>query len=144
MAGDSGYGDATEFRLGLTERGLVHVLQVDPTATAQDGPVSGDERVRDPGNDHAWLNETSDDGDTWSQEHHPVHGTRDSGGIERAVSPEMLAREVLARQFAMLRGDDRNDWEELYLRDHRAEPHAVEVRVPRQVRDAVWQTPTVS
>jgi hypothetical protein len=34
VAGDSGYGDATEFRLGLTERGLSYVLQVDPTATA--------------------------------------------------------------------------------------------------------------
>jgi SRSO17 transposase len=34
VVGDSGYGDATEFRLGLTERELVYVLQVDPTATA--------------------------------------------------------------------------------------------------------------
>ena len=37
VAGDSGYGDATEFRLGLTERGLDYVLQVDPTATAHPG-----------------------------------------------------------------------------------------------------------
>lgn len=37
VVGDSGYGDATEFRLGLTERGLVYVLQVDPTATAHPG-----------------------------------------------------------------------------------------------------------
>jgi SRSO17 transposase len=35
VVGDSGYGDAAEFRLGLTERGLVYVLQVDPTAIAQ-------------------------------------------------------------------------------------------------------------
>ncbi len=34
---DSGYGDAAEFRLGLTERGLPYVLQVDPTATAHPG-----------------------------------------------------------------------------------------------------------
>jgi SRSO17 transposase len=31
---DAGYGDATEFRLGLTERGLTYVLAVTPTATA--------------------------------------------------------------------------------------------------------------
>ncbi|WP_158854983.1 IS701 family transposase [Saccharothrix deserti] len=37
VVGDSGYGDATEFRLGLTERGLDYVLQVDPTATAHPG-----------------------------------------------------------------------------------------------------------
>lgn len=37
VVGDSGYGDATEFRLGLTARGLSYVLQVDPTATAQPG-----------------------------------------------------------------------------------------------------------
>jgi SRSO17 transposase len=35
VVGDSGYGDATEFRLGLTARGFSYVLQVDPTATAQ-------------------------------------------------------------------------------------------------------------
>lgn len=34
VVGDSGYGDATEFRLGLDERGLGYVLEVDPTATA--------------------------------------------------------------------------------------------------------------
>lgn len=34
VVGDSGYGDATLFRLGLEERGLSYVLQVDPTATA--------------------------------------------------------------------------------------------------------------
>ena len=34
VAGDSGYGDATEFRLGLDERGFAYVLEVDPTATA--------------------------------------------------------------------------------------------------------------
>jgi SRSO17 transposase len=39
VAGDSGYGDATEFRLGLTERGLSYVLQVDPTATATAHPA---------------------------------------------------------------------------------------------------------
>src|SRR5215472_11366613 len=37
VVGDSGYGDATEFRLGLTQRELCYVLQVDPTATAQPG-----------------------------------------------------------------------------------------------------------
>ncbi|HEX5114469.1 MAG TPA: IS701 family transposase [Pseudonocardiaceae bacterium] len=37
VVGDSGYGDATEFRLGLTERGLSYALQVDPTATAHPG-----------------------------------------------------------------------------------------------------------
>jgi SRSO17 transposase len=37
VAGDSGYGDATEFRLGLTQRGFCYVLQVDPTATAHPG-----------------------------------------------------------------------------------------------------------
>jgi SRSO17 transposase len=35
VVGDSGYGDAAEFRLGLTDRGLPYVLQVDPTAIAQ-------------------------------------------------------------------------------------------------------------
>jgi SRSO17 transposase len=34
VVGDSGYGDAAEFRLGLTGRGLPYVLQVDPTAIA--------------------------------------------------------------------------------------------------------------
>jgi hypothetical protein len=34
VAGDSGYGDATEFRLGLDARGFDYVLEVDPTATA--------------------------------------------------------------------------------------------------------------
>jgi SRSO17 transposase len=34
VTGDSGYGDATLFRLGLEERGFTYVLQVDPTATA--------------------------------------------------------------------------------------------------------------
>ncbi|TDD32086.1 IS701 family transposase, partial [Saccharopolyspora elongata] len=34
VVGDSGYGDATLFRLGLDERGFTYVLQVDPTATA--------------------------------------------------------------------------------------------------------------
>jgi SRSO17 transposase len=34
VVGDSGYGDATEFRLGLHERGFDYVLEVDPTATA--------------------------------------------------------------------------------------------------------------
>jgi SRSO17 transposase len=34
VTADSGYGDCTLFRLGLTERGLRYVVQVDPTATA--------------------------------------------------------------------------------------------------------------
>jgi SRSO17 transposase len=34
VVADAGYGDATEFRLGLTERGLPYVLAVTPTATA--------------------------------------------------------------------------------------------------------------
>jgi SRSO17 transposase len=34
---DSGYGDCTLFRLGLAERGLSYVVQVDPDATAQPG-----------------------------------------------------------------------------------------------------------
>jgi len=34
VVGDSGYGDATEFRLGLDERGFEYVLEVDPTASA--------------------------------------------------------------------------------------------------------------
>ncbi|WP_246140941.1 IS701 family transposase [Micromonospora olivasterospora] len=34
VAADSGYGDCTLFRLGLAERGLRYVVQVDPTATA--------------------------------------------------------------------------------------------------------------
>jgi SRSO17 transposase len=33
VVADAGYGDATEFRLGLTERGLTYVLAVSPTAT---------------------------------------------------------------------------------------------------------------
>jgi SRSO17 transposase len=37
VAADSGYGDCTLFRLGLTERGLRYAVQVDPTATAQPG-----------------------------------------------------------------------------------------------------------
>lgn len=40
VAGDSGYGDAAEFRLGLTERGLPYVLQVDPTAIAHPGDAA--------------------------------------------------------------------------------------------------------
>jgi SRSO17 transposase len=34
VVADAGYGDATEFRLGLTERGLPYVLAVTATATA--------------------------------------------------------------------------------------------------------------
>ncbi|GAB3453280.1 hypothetical protein GCM10027436_53800 [Actinophytocola sediminis] len=34
VVADAGYGDATEFRLGLTERGLTYVLAVSSTATA--------------------------------------------------------------------------------------------------------------
>lgn len=34
VVADAGYGDATEFRLGLTERGLTYVLAVSPAATA--------------------------------------------------------------------------------------------------------------
>ncbi|GAA5140305.1 hypothetical protein GCM10023320_77800 [Pseudonocardia adelaidensis] len=34
MVADAGYGDATEFRLALTDRGLPYVLAVTPTATA--------------------------------------------------------------------------------------------------------------
>jgi SRSO17 transposase len=34
VVGDSGYGDATEFRLGLEELGFDYVLEVDPTAGA--------------------------------------------------------------------------------------------------------------
>jgi SRSO17 transposase len=37
VVGDSGYGDATEFRLGLDERGFGYVLEVDPTASAYPG-----------------------------------------------------------------------------------------------------------
>jgi SRSO17 transposase len=34
VTGDTGYGDAAEFRQGLDERGFAYVLEVDPTATA--------------------------------------------------------------------------------------------------------------
>ncbi|WP_316691153.1 transposase, partial [Pseudonocardia sp. H11422] len=34
VVADSGYGDATEFRLGLTERGLPYVVAVKPTTSA--------------------------------------------------------------------------------------------------------------
>jgi len=37
VVSDSGYGDATAFRLGLDQRGLSYVVQVDPTATAHPG-----------------------------------------------------------------------------------------------------------
>jgi SRSO17 transposase len=40
VAGDSGYGDATEFRLGLDERGFTYVLEVDPTASAYAGDAA--------------------------------------------------------------------------------------------------------
>lgn len=40
VIGDSGYGDATEFRLGLDERGFNYVLEVDPTATAHPGQAA--------------------------------------------------------------------------------------------------------
>ena len=39
VVADSGYGDATLFRLGLAERGLPYVMQVDPTATAYPADV---------------------------------------------------------------------------------------------------------
>jgi SRSO17 transposase len=51
VVGDSGYGDATEFRLGLHERGLSYILQVTPTATAHPGdatPVTRPYRGRGP------------------------------------------------------------------------------------------------
>jgi len=37
VAADSGYGDCTLFRLGLSDRGLRYAVQVDPTATAHHG-----------------------------------------------------------------------------------------------------------
>jgi SRSO17 transposase len=37
VVADAGYGDATEFRLGLTDRDLAYVLAVSPTATAHPG-----------------------------------------------------------------------------------------------------------
>jgi SRSO17 transposase len=37
VAADSGYGDCTLFRLGLAERGLHYVVQIDPDATAHPG-----------------------------------------------------------------------------------------------------------
>jgi SRSO17 transposase len=40
VVADSGYGDATLFRLGLQQRGLVYVLQVDPTASAYPAQAS--------------------------------------------------------------------------------------------------------
>ena len=40
VVSDSGYGDATEFRLGLDERGFDYVVQVDPTATAYPADVT--------------------------------------------------------------------------------------------------------
>jgi SRSO17 transposase len=40
VVADSDYGDATEFRLGLAERGLDYVLEVDPTATAYAGDAA--------------------------------------------------------------------------------------------------------
>lgn len=138
--------------------------------------------IADPGDEYAWLIETSDNGVTWFQEIHPVHGMQHSGGIERAANAEDLARAVLARRFATLHDEDHcYDWDELwfratvwdfracvdysgwqqppylpnqarvephnyghYLQAHHAEPHAVEVRVPRQVRDAARRASTVS
>ncbi|WP_156893540.1 hypothetical protein [Actinokineospora enzanensis] len=130
----------------------------------------------DPGTEYTWLVETSDDGADWWQELHPVHGSRESGGMEFARNAEELAAAVLGRRFAALHGDEIYDWEELwfrvtvwnhravsdwagphqppygleqarttpqthgmYLKANKAEPHAVEVRVPRQVRDGVWK-----
>ena len=37
VVADSGYGDVTELRLGLDERGMKYVVEVDPTATAHPG-----------------------------------------------------------------------------------------------------------
>jgi SRSO17 transposase len=37
VVADAGYGDATEFRLGLTDRDLAYVLAVSPTATVHPG-----------------------------------------------------------------------------------------------------------
>jgi SRSO17 transposase len=37
VVADSGYGDATLFRLGLAKRGLCYAVEVDPTATAHPG-----------------------------------------------------------------------------------------------------------
>ncbi|MGQ0773184.1 MAG: hypothetical protein ACT4NY_01995 [Pseudonocardiales bacterium] len=125
--------------------------------------------------EYPWLIETSDDGATWWHESHPVHGDENAGGIEQASGAEDLARRVLIRRFAALRGDTTYDWEELWFRvtvwdyrhavDHSgphqpphlpdragtdprsygrhlrvngAEPHAVEVRTPRQTRALVW------
>lgn len=69
-----------------------------------------------PQDEYAWLIETSDDGATWWQESHPVHGDEHAGGIERAAAAEDLARRVLTRRFAALRGDTTFDWEELWFR----------------------------
>lgn len=49
VVSDSGYGDATLFRLGLADRGLSYVVEVDPTATAHPAdaaPVTGPYRGR--------------------------------------------------------------------------------------------------
>lgn len=49
VVSDSGYGDATEFRLGLDQRGFDYVVEVEPTATAYPGhavPVTPPHRGR--------------------------------------------------------------------------------------------------
>lgn len=40
LVGDAGYGDATEFRLGLTERGLSYVVAVKDTTSAYPGDAT--------------------------------------------------------------------------------------------------------
>uniref|UniRef100_UPI003F497A45 hypothetical protein n=1 Tax=Actinokineospora sp. CA-119265 TaxID=3239890 RepID=UPI003F497A45 len=122
--------------------------------------------------EYTWLIEVSDDGRDWSSAAH-ASGEHAAGGMERAVSAERLARDVLERRLATLRDEFDFEWEELwfratvwehrlacdwagphhaphppeqagvapgnygaYLQTVRAEPDAVEVRVPRQVRTA--------
>lgn len=60
--------------------------------------------------------DTSDDGEKWWQERHPVHGSSRSGGIETARTAQELAERVLARRFTALRGDRAYDWEDLWFR----------------------------
>lgn len=99
----------------------------------------------DAGDEYTWLIETSDEGQTWWPERHPVYGDRDTGGIERAATAEDLAHTVLDRRFRALRWDEVYDWDDLWFRvtvwNHHAASDGAGWQQPPYPPDQAGQTP---
>jgi hypothetical protein len=96
VAADSGYGDCTLFRLGLTERGRHFAVQVDPDAIRPS-------RRRGPG--HRALHRTRD---ARSSRHTRIHRSRSNPGPGRRPR-QCTARDLAPRQPTHQGQPDRGD-----------------------------------